>query len=103
MKNSVFCAIILFTIFLSGCAGTMPQTAEEFRKAVPGAFMSEVETFEIDRLFKIRNGPLNRAQFLENGGSKKIKTRIKTVLIDIFVTKLQSMFEFPHICINLYG
>jgi hypothetical protein len=42
MKNPVFYAITLLTIFLSGCAGTMPQTADEFRKALPGAFMGQV-------------------------------------------------------------
>jgi hypothetical protein len=28
-----------------------PQTAEEFRSAVPGAFMGKVESFEVDRPF----------------------------------------------------
>jgi len=35
---------------LSGC-GTMPQTADEFRKAVPGAMTAKEETFEVDRPF----------------------------------------------------
>lgn len=35
---------------LSGC-GTMPQTADEFRKVVPGAVMGKVETFYVDRPF----------------------------------------------------
>jgi hypothetical protein len=52
MKNPVLLTIAIFTIFLSSCAGTMPQTAEEFRQAVPGAFMGEVETFEVNRPFK---------------------------------------------------
>jgi hypothetical protein len=39
-----------FSIVMTGCA-TMPQTAEEFRKAVPGAMTAKVETFEVDRPF----------------------------------------------------
>ena len=35
---------------MAGC-GTMPQTAEEFRQAVPGAMTAKVETFEVDRPF----------------------------------------------------
>ena len=41
---------LLCTIWLSGCV-SHPQTAEEFRKAVPGAFSAKVETFEVDRPF----------------------------------------------------
>jgi hypothetical protein len=41
---------VLCTIWLSGCI-SHPQTAEEFRKAVPGAFSAKVETFEVDRPF----------------------------------------------------
>ncbi len=35
---------------LTGC-GTMPQTADEFRKAVPGAVTGKVETFDVNRPF----------------------------------------------------
>lgn len=44
---------ILFAAALSGCAVMTghPQTAEEFRTAVPGAFLGEVETFEVNRPF----------------------------------------------------
>jgi hypothetical protein len=38
-------------LVLSGCVTSHPQTAQEFREAVPGAFMAEVETFEVDRPF----------------------------------------------------
>jgi hypothetical protein len=41
---------MLCAIWLSGCI-SHPQTAEEFRKAVPGAFSAKVETFEVDRPF----------------------------------------------------
>ena len=37
--------------FLQGCAGTMPQTADEFRTEVPGAFLGEVEKFQVNRSF----------------------------------------------------
>jgi hypothetical protein len=37
---------------LAGCAGQMPQTAEEFRKAVPGAFLTKTESYEVDRPFR---------------------------------------------------
>ncbi len=43
-------ALFLFTVMVSGCV-SHPQTAEEFRKAVPGAFMAKVETFEVNRPF----------------------------------------------------
>lgn len=49
MKNQVLLIVALFTMLLSGCAISHPQTAEEFRKAVPGAFMGKVETFEVNR------------------------------------------------------
>jgi hypothetical protein len=35
---------------MTGC-GTMPQTADEFRAAVPGAMTGKMETFEVDRPF----------------------------------------------------
>jgi hypothetical protein len=41
---------VLIILVLSGCI-SHPQTAEEFRKAVPGAFSAKVETFEVDRPF----------------------------------------------------
>lgn len=43
----------LFIALLSGCAvmSGHPQTAEEFRQAVPGAFLGEVESFEVNRPF----------------------------------------------------
>ena len=52
MKNIFFLNVTLFCIFLSGCMGSMPQTAEEFRLALPGAFMGKTENVEINRSFK---------------------------------------------------
>ncbi len=53
MRFSAILAAALSGALLSGCAAMSghPQTADEFRKAVPGAFMAEVETFEVDRPF----------------------------------------------------
>ena len=73
MKNSVFLTVILFIVFLLGCAGTMPQTAAEFRKAVPGAFMGKVETFEVNRPFK------DVAKTFQTMAPKCLDVRIKTI------------------------
>ena len=51
MKRQVILTVILFPLIFSGCVTSHPQTAEEFRIAVPGAFMAKVETFEVDRPF----------------------------------------------------
>ncbi|MDH4094723.1 MAG: hypothetical protein OEV81_08035 [Betaproteobacteria bacterium] len=44
-------AIGLFIAALAaaGCAGKMPQTADEFRQMAPGAFMVQVQDFEVKR------------------------------------------------------
>ncbi len=51
MKRSAVLAATLSCALLSGCAAISghPQTAEEFRKAVPGAFLGKMESFEVDR------------------------------------------------------
>jgi hypothetical protein len=46
MKILSVVLIALFQFSLAGC-GTMPQTAEEFRLAIPDAFMTEKESFEV--------------------------------------------------------
>jgi hypothetical protein len=43
---------ILVVTFFSGCAIQHPLTAEEFRLAVPGAFLAKVESYEVNRPFK---------------------------------------------------
>lgn len=48
MKRITFAAVALGSLWLSGCV-SHPQTADEFRKAVPGAMTAKVETFEVDR------------------------------------------------------
>lgn len=45
---------LFFTAMVSilpGCAGHMPQTADEFRKELPGAFLGEVEKFQVNRSY----------------------------------------------------
>jgi len=51
-KNSAIKALAVLAVLLSGCAVQYPQNAEEFRRAVPGAFMAKVQTFEVDRAFR---------------------------------------------------
>lgn len=47
--------VSVLTLFLSaltsGCVTSHPQNAEEFRVAVPGAFMAMTETVEVNRSF----------------------------------------------------
>lgn len=50
MNRVAFALACLASVWLAGCI-SHPQTAEEFRKAVPGAFSAEVETFEVARSF----------------------------------------------------
>jgi hypothetical protein len=44
-------AVFLLSLMLGACV-QMPQTAEEFRKAVPGAMMAKTETYEVNRAMK---------------------------------------------------
>jgi hypothetical protein len=46
-----FVLYIAILSFLNGCAGHMPQTADEFRKELPGAFLGEVEKFQVNRSY----------------------------------------------------
>ena len=45
-KHAVLGAV---AVLAAGCAGKMPQTAEEFRQMAPGAFMVQVQSFEVKR------------------------------------------------------
>jgi hypothetical protein len=36
-------------VLAAGCAGKMPQSADEFRTMAPGAFMVQVQSFEVKR------------------------------------------------------
>ena len=52
MRHVVILGAVVLPALLSGCVTSHPQTAEEFRKAVPGAFMAKVETMEVDRSYE---------------------------------------------------
>lgn len=41
-------AVVLPALVLAACGG-MPQSAEEFRKAVPGAMMTKTDSYEVNR------------------------------------------------------
>lgn len=47
MKTTTACAALC--VLFAGCAQNYPQNAQEFRDAVPGAFMAKVQTFEAKR------------------------------------------------------
>ena len=42
-------ACVALGVLLAGCAQNYPQNAQEFREAVPGAFMAKLQTFEAKR------------------------------------------------------
>jgi hypothetical protein len=52
MKKHLTPAALFVAVSLAGCAAQQPQTAQEFRQAVPGAFMAKKETFEVNRPFR---------------------------------------------------
>jgi len=52
MRNSIISIVLFVTVVLAGCVTHHPQTAEEFRQAVPGAFMAKTEAFEVNRPFR---------------------------------------------------
>jgi hypothetical protein len=52
MRIQVMTAGALVSVLLSGCVTHHPQTAEEFRQAVPGALTAKTETFEVNRPFR---------------------------------------------------
>ena len=51
MKTSHLFYVPLLGTILSGCVGHMPQTADEFRTELPGAFLGEVEKFDVNRSY----------------------------------------------------
>ncbi len=72
-----YCVFImsLSVLVLSGCV-SHPQTAEEFRKAVPSAFSAKVETFEVDRPFSQVSSTFQKMG--SNCLAKTIKTTSQT-------------------------
>ena len=51
MKTGSLLSVIAAGILISGCAGHMPQTADEFREGLPGAFLGKVERFDVNRSY----------------------------------------------------
>ncbi len=51
MKKPFLLYIAILSTLLYGCAGHMPQTADEFRTGLPDAFMGKVEKFEVSRSY----------------------------------------------------
>ena len=49
MKYLAITLLVLTSLVTTGCVGKMPQSADEFRQALPGAFMGKLETYEVDR------------------------------------------------------
>ena len=49
MKLEATASVIVLSVLVSGCVTRHPQTADEFRKAVPGAFLAKVETLDVNR------------------------------------------------------
>ena len=52
MQNQTIAILVFASVLASGCVTHHPKTAQEFREAVPGAFLAEVETFVVDRKFE---------------------------------------------------
>jgi hypothetical protein len=51
MKIQTISTGLLLSLLSAGCV-SHPQTAEEFRRAVPGAMTAKTETFEVNRPFR---------------------------------------------------
>lgn len=51
MRNPIVSAVAV-AVLAAGCVTQQPQTAEEFRQAVPGATFATTETFEVNRAFR---------------------------------------------------
>jgi hypothetical protein len=73
--NRYHMVVALFILALCGCI-SHPQTAEEFRQAVPAAFSAKLETFEVDRPFTQVAGTFQKMG--QNCLSKTIKTTSQT-------------------------
>jgi len=71
--NRPLLALLFFTLLLTGCGIKHPQSAIEFRKAVPTAFMGEKSTF-------VANRPFSKvAATFKKQAKKCLDVRVKTV------------------------
>jgi hypothetical protein len=75
MKRYHLFVVFVSILTVSGCI-SHPQTAEEFRKAVPTAFTAKAETFEVDRPFSQVASTFQK--MAPNCLSKTIKTTSQT-------------------------
>jgi len=73
MNPSSNLAISLLLVALPGCVSQHPQTAEEFRRAIPGAFMTKKESFEVSRPFR------EVARAFQARAPECLNVRVKTV------------------------
>ena len=72
MKQLLILGLALSTFLFTGCI-SHPQTAQEFRVAIPDAFMAEVETIKVDRPFS------EVAKTFKKKAPKCLNVRVKTV------------------------
>ena len=73
MRIALTLNMFLFVIFLTGCVTSHPQTATEFRAAVPGAFLAKVDKYEVTE-------PLHKvASRFKKMAPKCLNVTIKTV------------------------
>lgn len=49
MKPLGWTILVIATLLTFGCAGHMPQTPDEFRKASSGSMFGKLETYEVNR------------------------------------------------------
>lgn len=73
MRPATILGAIVLPLLLSGCVTSHPQTAEEFRKAVPGAFMAKVESMEVNRAYE------DVSQTFEQKAPECLNVAIRTV------------------------
>ena len=68
------CVIAVLGGLLGACAAKQPMNAEEFRQAVPAAFMAKKETMEVNRSFRAV------ADSFRKRGPECLSGRIKTTV-----------------------
>ena len=72
MKSPKFTLFPCLALALAGCVASHPQTADEFRAAVPGAFTAKFESFTVNRPFS------EVAHTFQQKASECLDVRIKT-------------------------
>ena len=72
MSRYFFIALTVLTAAMAGCTTKHPQTAQEFRIAIPKSMMGKLETFEVKRPFRAV------AKTFRNRAPKCLNVAIKT-------------------------